>query len=414
MRKKLKDMGLYEVRREHDACGIGAVVNISGRRDHSILEYGKQILLNLHHRGATGADETTGDGAGILFQIPHEFFLADCQRLGISLPEPSKYGVGMVFGSKDNDIREQCDRMLESAIRHYGMKVLGWRAVPSSADCLGKLALEAEPSIKQIFVDGGGFEGEQFERRLYMARKRAERRIAAKLGPAADDFYVASLSCRTICYKGMFMAWQLFAYYPDLVDERIKSALAVVHQRYSTNTFPNWRLAQPFRCIAHNGEINTLSGNRSSMRSRETRMSSELFGDDIGDLRPVLSAEASDSACFDGTLELLVRAGRSMPHSMMMMIPEAFGPKYHISTAKRAFYEYHAAIMEPWDGPAAMVFTDGRIIGGTLDRNGLRPCRYLVTTEGLAILASEAGVVEFPPEKIRKKGRLRPGHMFLV
>ncbi|MHC4434947.1 MAG: glutamate synthase central domain-containing protein, partial [Planctomycetota bacterium] len=242
----------------------------------------------------------------------------------------------------------------------------------------------------------------------------ARRRIRAKLGSDGEDFYVASLSCRTICYKGMFMAWQLFAYYPDLADERVTSALAVVHQRYSTNTFPSWRLAQPFRCIAHNGEINTLSGNRSSMRSRETKMASELFGDDISDLLPVLSAEDSDSACFDSTLELLVRAGRSMPHSMMMMIPEAFGAKYHISTAKRAFYEYHSSMMEPWDGPAAMVFTDGRIVGGTLDRNGLRPCRYLVTTDGLAILASEAGVVEFPPEKIRKKGRLRPGHMFLV
>ena len=336
MARRSKDSGLYEVRREHDACGIGAVVNISGRRDHSILEYAKQILLNLHHRGATGADETTGDGAGILFQIPHEFFVADCRRLGISLPGPSEYGVGMVFGSKDKNIRQQCDRMLESAINRYGMKVLGWRTVPSSADCLGQIALESEPSVKQIFVDGAGFEGEELERRLYMARKRAKRRIRAKLGSDDEGFYVTSLSCRTICYKGMFMAWQLFAYYPDLADERVKSALAVFHQRYSTNTFPSWCLAQPFRCIAHNGEINTLSGNRGSMQSRETKMASELFGDDISDLLPVLSAEESDSACFDSTLELLVRAGRSMPHSMMMMIPEAFGAKYHISTAKRA------------------------------------------------------------------------------
>ncbi len=414
MAKKLKDMGLYEVRREHDSCGIGAVVNISGRKDHSILEYGNQILLNLHHRGATGADETTGDGAGILFQIPHEFFSADCQKVGFTLPEPSRYGVGMVFGSKDADIREQCDHILESAINHYGMKVLGWRDVPCSPECLGRIALEAEPSIKQVFVDGGGLEGEHLERHLYMARRRAGRRISAKLGERADDFYIPSLSSRTICYKGMFMAWQLFTYYPDLTDERVMSALAVVHQRYSTNTFPSWRLAQPFRCMAHNGEINTLSGNQAGMRARETKMSSELFGDDISDLLPISSPEASDSACFDNTLELLVRAGRNMPHAMMMMIPEAFGSKYHISTAKRAFYEYHASMMEPWDGPAAMVFTDGRFIGGTLDRNGLRPCRYLVTTDGLAILASEAGVVEFPPEKVRRKGRLRPGRMFLV
>ncbi len=414
MTGKFKNNGLYEARREHDACGIGAVVNISGRKDHEIIEYGKQILLNLHHRGATGADETTGDGAGILLQIPHEFFEAEAQKLGFSLPEPHKYGMGMIFGSQDAKIREKCDKILESAISHYGMKVIGWRHVPSSNDCLGEIALAAEPSIKQVFVDAAGFDSENFERRLYMARKRAEKLVKTEFGDKGEDFYVTSLSCRTICYKGMFMAWQLFAYYPDLADERVKSALAIVHQRYSTNTFPSWRLAQPFRCIAHNGEINTLSGNRASMRARETKMASELFGDGMSDLLPVLSPEASDSACFDSSLELLVRAGRNMPHSVMMMIPEAFGPKYHISTAKRAFYEYHSSIMEPWDGPAAMVFTDGRLIGGTLDRNGLRPCRYLVTTDGLAIVASEAGVVEFPPEKIRKKGRLRPGHMFLV
>jgi glutamate synthase domain-containing protein 2/glutamate synthase domain-containing protein 1/glutamate synthase domain-containing protein 3 len=408
------NMGLYDKSHEHDACGIGAVVNISGQKDHKIIEYGKQILLNLHHRGATGADETTGDGAGILFQIPHEFFLNECKKLKISLPELPNYGVGMVFGSKDKKAREKCDKLLESAISYYGLKLLGWRDVPSSNDCLGQIALESEPSIKQVFVDGSGFENEELERRLYMARKRAERLVRDNPSSKCEDFYVTSLSCRTICYKGMFMAWQLFKYYPDLADEQMKSALAIVHQRYSTNTFPSWRLAQPFRCIAHNGEINTLSGNRSSIRARETNMACELFGDDISDLLPILTPEASDSACFDSTLELLVRAGRSMPHSVMMMIPEAFGPKYHISTAKRTFYEYHSSIMEPWDGPAAMVFTDGRIIGGTLDRNGLRPCRYLVTTDGLAILASEAGVVEFPPEKIRQKGRLRPGHMFLV
>jgi hypothetical protein len=255
---------------------------------------------------------------------------------------------------------------------------------------------------------------EHLECRLYLARKRAEKLVREKFGDDDQDFYVVSLSCRTICYKGMFMAWQLFAYYPDLADERVKSALAIVHQRYSTNTLPNWRLAQPFHRIAHNGEINTLSGNRNWMRARQTTMASDIFGDDIKDLFPVLTPQMSDSACFDSAVELLVRSGRCMPHAMMMMMPEAFGPKYHISTDKRAFYEYHSAIMEPWDGPAAMVFTDGRVIGGTLDRNGLRPCRYLVTTDGLAILASEAGVVEFPPEKIRRKGRLRPGHMFLV
>jgi len=431
---RLHNQGLYETQYEHDACGIGAVVNISGTRDHSILEYSKQILINLTHRGAAGADETTGDGAGILFQIPHEFFATECDILGFSLPEPFDYGVGMVFGPKDAELRARCERVLEEALAYHGLKVLGWRDVPTSSSCLGKIALAAEPSVRQVFVEGGGVEQEELERRLYLARKRAERLVGA--GPCAcpdggqprdrgqprgvaptdgtEDFYVVSLSCQTICYKGMFMAWQLFAYYPDLADERVKSALAIVHQRYSTNTFPNWRLAQPFRCIAHNGEINTLSGNRNAMRAREPKLANSLFSEHRSDLFPILAPGGSDSACFDNTLELLVQAGRSMPHAMMMMIPEAFGAKYHISTDKRAFYEYHSSFLEPWDGPAAMLFTDGRLIGGTLDRNGLRPCRYLVTTDGLAIIGSEAGVVEFPPEKIRLKGRLRPGRMFLV
>ncbi len=406
----LRDQGLYEVRREHDACGIGAVVHINGQRDHSILEYGRQILVNLAHRGAAGADETTGDGAGILFQIPHDFFT----EVKATQAAPLQYGVGMVFGPKDSGLRSRCDRVLEEALAHYGLKVTGWRDVPVRNACLGKIALESEPSMKQVFVDGAGLVGEPLERQLYLARKRAERLVTERFGEAAADFYVASLSCRTICYKGMFMAWQLFEYFPDLKDERMTSALAVVHQRYSTNTFPSWRLAQPFRGIAHNGEINTLSGNMNQMMARQPKMASPLFGDHIKDLMPILTPGGSDSAMFDNALELLVRAGRSLPHAMMMMIPEAFGPKYHISTDKRAFYEYHSSIMEPWDGPAAMVFTDGRFLGGCLDRNGLRPCRYLVTSDGLAIIASETGVVDFPPEQIRQKGRLRPGRMFLV
>jgi glutamate synthase (NADPH/NADH) large chain len=406
--------GLYDPRFEHDACGIGAVVNISGKPDHAIIEYGKQTIINLHHRGAAGADDITGDGAGILFQLPHEFFRAQAKQLGLSLPEPGRYAAGMVFGSKDPRLREKCDQILEQALSHYGLRIIGWRDVPSNNDCLGKIALSAEPSIKQLFVAADGAEGADFERRLYMARRRAERTVAERFGKDGEDFYVTSLSHRTICYKGMFMAWQLFAYYPDLADERLKSALCIVHQRYSTNTLPNWRLAQPFRAIAHNGEINTLSGNRNSMRIRERTMVSKVFGYALRDLLPVLTPGGSDSACFDNMLEFLVQGGRSLPHAMMMMIPEAFGPAYHISKDKRAFYEYHASIMEPWDGPAAMVFTDGRLIGGTLDRNGLRPCRYLVTTDGIVVLASEAGVIEFPPEKVQRKGRLRPGHMFLV
>jgi len=414
MSKVQKDFGLYEVKTEHDACGIGAVVNISGRADHSIINYGKEILINLHHRGAAGADEITGDGAGILMQMPHEFFFKHAKSLNIDLPPAGHYAVAMVFSPKDAQLREKCLQVLKDAAELHGMKILGQRVVPANPDCLGKIALEAEPHISQIFIHSRSFEGAEFERKLFLARKRTEKQVRQNFGQSALDFYICSMSSRTICYKGMFMAWQLFAYYPDLADETMKSALAIVHQRYSTNTFPNWRLAQPFRCIAHNGEINTLSGNKNSMTAREYKMSSPLFGEFMSDCLPILSPDGSDSACFDNSLELLVQAGRSLPHAIMMMIPEAFGAKYHISTDKRAFYEYHAAFMEPWDGPAAMVFTDGQIIGGTLDRNGLRPCRYTVTTDGLAILASEAGVVEFPPEKIQKKGRLQPGHMFLV
>ena len=410
-----ESFGLYESGREHDACGIGAVVNISGARDHAIVETGKQVLLNLHHRGAAGADETTGDGAGILLQIPHELFAEEAGREGVTLPDPGGYGVAMVFGPRnDPDLREQCDAELARAAGHYGMAPLGWRDVPGDNGCLGELAAAAEPSIKQLFIDARGLIGEGLERRLFLARKRAERLVRERFGRAALEYYITSMSARTVTYKGMFFAHQLFAYYPDLADERMVTSLALVHQRYSTNTFPNWRLAQPFRMVAHNGEINTLSGNRNRMRAREMRMACPALGEDLTDLFPVLTEGASDSAQFDNCLELLVRAGRPLPHAMMMMIPEAFGPRYHISTDKRAFYEYHAAVMEPWDGPAAMVFTDGRLVGGTLDRNGLRPARYVVTTDGRVILGSEIGVVDLPPEKVRRKGRLRPGRMFLV
>ncbi len=409
-----RNQGLYDKRFEHDACGIGAVVDISGRPDHAILEYGRDVLKNLRHRGAASADNVTGDGAGILLQIPHELFVAECQKNATVLPGPGRYGVGMVFTSKDTALQSKWDGLLAQALAHYGLDVIGWRDVPTKPDCLGQIALAAEPAIKQVFIEGNGLTDVDLERRLYLARKRAERLVRESSGPEAEDFYIVSMSCRTICYKGMFMDWQLFAYYPDLEDKRATSSLCIIHQRYSTNTFPNWKLAQPFRCIAHNGEINTLSGNRNSMRGREPKMISKTLGEDLTDLFPVVDPAGSDSAAFDNALELLVRSGRSMPHGLMMMIPEAFGPKYHISTDKRAFYEYHAAVMEPWDGPAAMVFTDGRIIGGTLDRNGLRPCRYLVTKDGLAIIGSEAGVVEFPPEQISSKGRLRPGHLFLI
>ena len=409
------DIGLYEARREHDSCGVGVVANISGRREHRIIALGKQVLLNLHHRGAVGADETTGDGAGMMFQIPHEFFAAEADRLGFGLPERGGYGVAMVFGPRnDVKLREKLNKTLDEAVSHYGLASLEWREPPTNNAGLGDVARASEPGVSQLVIDGCGLTGPELERKLYLARRRAERLVEERFGAEGSEFYIVSMSSRTIIYKGMFFADQLFDYYSDLTDERITSALCLVHQRYSTNTFPSWRLAQPFRMIAHNGEINTLSGNRNRMRARQLRLASPLLGEDLTDLLPVLTEGASDSAQFDQCLELLVRSGRSLPHAMMMMIPEAFGPLYHMSTDKRAFYEYHASIMEPWDGPAAMVFTDGRLVGGTLDRNGLRPARYIVTTDGLVVLGSEVGVVDVPPEQIQRKGRLQPGRMFLV
>jgi len=407
--------GLYDPQWEHDACGIGVVVDITGRRDHAIIDHGKQVLLNLMHRGAAGADESTGDGAGILFQIPHEFFRAVAETLGFQLPGLKQYGVAMVFLPQSADLRRRCEQIFAEIIKQSELEVLGWRDVPTDNRCLGELARAAEPFVRQMFVGGRGLEDEGLERRLYVARKRIEHCVRQRLGQAAaEQFYVPSMSCRTMVYKGMFLAPQLFAYYTDLADPRVQTALAIVHQRYSTNTFPSWRLAQPFRMVAHNGEINTLRGNANRLRGREKSMSAPVLTDDMSELFPILEPGGSDSACFDNAMELLVRAGRSAPHALMMMIPEAFGPQYHISTDKRAFYEYHAATMEPWDGPAAMVFTDGRLVGGTLDRNGLRPCRYVVTTNDLVVLASETGVIEFPPDQIQQKGRLRPGRMFLV
>ena len=409
-----KAQGLYDPRFEHDACGIGAIFNISGRREHAIIDHGKQVLLNLQHRGAAGADESTGDGAGILLQLPHEFLAAEAERLGFMLPDRERYAVAMLFLPQDAQVRSGCQEVLTEAIAHGGLKVIRWRDVPTNSVCLGDIARASEPVIRQLFIDGQGLADEDLERRLFVVRKRAEHAVRTKYGDAAADFYVSSMSCRTIVYKGMFFAPQLFDYYPDLADPRVLTALAIVHQRYSTNTFPSWKLAHPFRMIAHNGEINTLRGNVSRLRGYEKMMSCPALAEDLSDLLPIVEPAASDSASFDNAMELLVRAGRSAPHALMMMIPEAFGTQYHISTDKRAFYEYHAAIMEPWDGPAALVFTDGRLVGGTLDRNGLRPCRYVVTTDGLVVLASEVGAIEFPPEKIRQKGRLQPGRMFLV
>ena len=414
MRSPPTAQGLYDPQYEHDACGIGAVVDISGAKSHKIVDYAKQVLLNLQHRGASGADESTGDGAGILMQIPHEFFAAEADRLKFELPPAGHYGAGILFLPRDAAVRGTCEEVLAQLLESEGLEVLGWRDVPCDNRTLGAIARSAEPVIRQIFVRGRGLTGEQLERRLFRGRKRVERRARIELGITPDAFYIPSLSCKTIVYKGMFLAPQLFDYYPDLADTDMMTALAVVHQRYSTNTFPSWRLAQPFRMIAHNGEINTLRGNLNRLTGYEKTMACPALGKDLSNLFPIIEPGGSDSACFDNCMELLVRAGRSAPHALMMMIPEAFGPGYHISLDKQAFYEYHGAILEPWDGPAAMVFTDGRLVGGTLDRNGLRPSRYVVTTEGLVVLASEVGVIEFPPEQIERKGRLQPGRMFLV
>jgi len=408
--------GLYDPRFEHDACGIGAVANIDGKREFRIIELAKQVLVNLSHRGAAGADEVSGDGAGILLQIPHDLFVQECEKLGFSLAEiePESYGVGQYFAPNDAGIRASCEGIFAQAVEDCGLRVLGWREVPRDNSCIAGTALAAEPQVKQVFVDGCGLRGAELERKLYQVRKRCQNFVVEKFGERAEEFYICSLSCRTICYKGMLMADQLFKYYDDLSNPKACTAIAVVHQRYSTNTFPSWKLAQPFRCIAHNGEINTLRGNVNQFRSCEPKMSSELLGDAMEDIIPVIEPGLSDSATFDNVLELLSMAGRSMPHAMMAMIPEAFGESYHISTDKRAFYEYHASFLSPWDGPAAVVFTDGNLVGGTLDRNGLRPARYTITHDGVVVIASETGVIDFAPSEIRQKGRLQPGKMFLV
>ncbi len=405
--------GLYEPRRERDACGIGAVVRINGQAGHDIVVKARQVLTSLVHRGASGGDEATGDGAGVLVQVPHGLLADELGRAGVQLPAAGSYGVGMIFSPQATGVRERCDELFIAAMGHHGLRIIGWRDVPSDNQSLGNLARQAEPVVRQVFVVGEGLDEVALERKLFLARRRAENLVRQQIGQPADDFYVCSLSCRTLIYKGMFHAQQLFDYYADLRDERLTTALAVVHQRYSTNTFPSWKLAQPFRMIAHNGEFNTLSGNANRIEANEQDMHGELLGDGE-DLTPVLTPGGSDSAWFDNVAELLVQAGRSLPHTIMMMIPEAFGSAYHMSIDKRAFYEYHAAIMEPWDGPAAVLFTDGRVVGGTLDRNGLRPCRFAVTTDGLLVMGSETGVIDFAPGTVRMRGRLQPGRMFFV
>jgi len=408
--------GLYDPRHEHDACGVGFVANIRGERSHGIVLQGIEVLENLTHRGATGADPETGDGAGLLLQIPDGFFRREAGKLGIDLPGPGRYAAAPVFLSGDPDERRFQEETLERAVVQHGQQVLGWRDVPVDPTRIGTLAREALPVIRQLLVGAAdeGMTQDAFERRLYLIRNVAENGVRARGGSAAASFHLPSFSSRTIVYKGLLLAHQIAGFYADLADPLLDSALALVHQRYSTNTFPTWDLAQPFRYVAHNGEINTLRGNVNWMNAREGTLSSPLFGDELRRLFPIVRPGGSDTAQFDNALELLVLAGRTLPHAMLMMVPEAWDGHEGMGEEKRAFYEYHSCLLEPWDGPASMAFTDGRKIGALLDRNGLRPSRYTVTRDGLVVMASEAGVLPIEADNVAMNGRLEPGRIFFV
>jgi len=408
--------GLYDPAFEHDACGVGFVANIRGDKSHAIVRQGITVLENLTHRGATGADPDTGDGAGVLLQTPDGFLRREAGRLGIDLPAPGHYAAGLVFLSQDAAEREFQTRTVERAVVAHGQRVLGWREVPVDPQRIGPLAREAMPVIRQLFVAAADAAMPQdvFERRLYVLRSVAEHAIRERGGNVARSFHVPSLSSRTLVYKGLLLAHQIDGFYPDLADPLLDSAIALVHQRYSTNTFPTWDLAQPFRYIAHNGEINTLRGNVNWMHAREGTLASELFGPDLRRLFPIIRPGGSDTAQFDNALEMLVLAGRSLPHAMMMMVPEAWDGHESMDEDRRAFYEYHSCLLEPWDGPASMTFTDGRKIGALLDRNGLRPSRYTVTKDGLVVMSSEAGALPIAPENVLVHGRLQPGRIFFV
>jgi glutamate synthase (NADPH/NADH) large chain len=408
--------GLYDPRHEHDACGVGFIAHIKGGKSHDIVFQGLEILKNLTHRGAVGADPLAGDGAGMLLQIADGFFRPQAGKLGITLPLEGDYAVGMVFLPRNAESRAACEKVLQDFINAEGQVLLGWRDVPVDNSGLGESVKLVEPFIRQVFVARGGNCADQnaFERKLFVIRKQTENAVRDLNLEDGRQFYITSLSSRTITYKGMLLADQVGVYYRDLLDESMVSALALVHQRFSTNTFPTWDLAHPFRMIAHNGEINTVRGNINWMAARRHSMSSAVLGDDLKKIWPLIAEGQSDSACFDNALELLVAGGYSMAHAMMLLIPEAWAGNPLMDDKRRAFYEYHAALMEPWDGPAAVAFTDGRQIGATLDRNGLRPARYLVTDDDYVLMASEMGVLTIPEHKIVKKWRLQPGKMLLI
>ncbi len=407
--------GLYNPQNERDGCGIGFVANIKGQKSHKLIDQGLLVLKNLHHRGAQGCDPCTGDGAGLLSQIPHEFFHRVAGEQGINLPAAGTYGVGMVFLPQDPKARQQCEALFESIVAEEGQEFLGWRDVPAKEEHIGPQAKKTMPVFRQFFVARSLLNPAQFERKLYIIRKRLTRAIRESALVGREWVYISSLSSQTIVYKGMLLPEQVSLFFPDLADPTFISSIAVVHSRFSTNTFPTWSLAHPYRYTVHNGEINTLKGNVNWMRARQGRLASDLFGDDLKKLFPIIDdSTQSDSACLDNAIEFLVMAGRSLPHAMMMLIPEPWVGNPQMDLARRGFYEYHAAVMEPWDGPAAVCFTDGKLVGATLDRNGLRPCRYQVTKDDLVVLASEAGVLPTDPKNIRLKGRLQPGKMFLV
>ena len=409
--------GLYDPRQEHDACGIGFVVDIKNRPRHAIVQQGLEMLTNLTHRGAVGADPLAGDGAGLLIQLPEQLLREEANALDIHLPPAGDYAVGMVFLPRHPQTLNRCLEAFAQFTTTEGQALLGWRDVPTDNRCLGESVKPTEPLVRQVFIGRGRncLDCEAFERKLYVIRKQVHHAVWDHEGlPEREQFYIASLSSRTLLYKGMMLARHLSTYYRDLQDTRMASALALVHQRFSTNTFPSWRLAQPFRYLCHNGEINTLRGNINWMLARRHTMQSDVLGDDLAKLWPLIGDGSSDSATFDNALELLVAGGYSLVHAMMLMIPEAWADNPLLDEQRRAFYEYHAALMEPWDGPAAVAFTDGRQIGATLDRNGLRPARYVVTDDDLVVLASEAGVLSVPEERIVKKWRLQPGKMFLI
>lgn len=399
---KREQNGLYNATNEHDACGVGMVVNIHGNKSHELVDSALKVLENMRHRGAEGADNKTGDGAGIMLQIPHEFILLQ----GIPVPEKGKYGTGLIFLPKDEKEQAGILSIMIEEIEREGLTLMHLRNVPTNPNCLGKDARATEPDIKQVFITGVT-DVENLERTLYVIRKKIEKRVRHK------DFYIVSLSGKNIIYKGMLSSMQVREYFPDLTQPYFTSGLALVHSRFSTNTFPTWSLAQPFRLLAHNGEINTIRGNRGWMEARESVLSSPALGN-IKAIRPIIQPGMSDSASLDNVLEFFVMSGLSLPHAMAMLVPESFNDKNPISEELKAFYEYHSILMEPWDGPAALLFSDGRFAGGMLDRNGLRPARYLITNNDMMVVASEVGVMDFEPGEIKEKGRLQPGKILMI